>query len=179
MIAPPGYIRGSRIHHNVFVNDGIGIKALGPTDNHSNVFSNNIISIIGYGRAYWIAPSASGNNPHTNYSIDHDLVFGPHMDTVIVSVGQWSDIYNLSGWRALTAHADRTVGADPLFTDAARNWTLRSTSPAINAGEFVSGVQQTRQGGAPDIGADEYAPGRLGSSMVQKLRNRHKAIVAP
>lgn len=178
-----GTIRNAKVHHNVFVNDQYGIKAAGPTDDTSNVFSNNIISGLGFARLYWIKSNPTlGVNPHTNYNIDYDVIYSPQLATLAVQLTDsgGTDTYpTLAGWRTATAHADNTVAVDPLFVNIASDWTLQRTSPAINAGILISGVGQSRQGSAPDMGAYEYAPGKLGTLANTKLRNRYKGTVYP
>ena len=46
---------------------------------------------------------------------------------------------------------------NPLLTTPGTTWTLQSTSPAIDAGVCIYGVNQTYNGAWPDIGAYQYA----------------------
>ena len=50
-----------------------------------------------------------------------------------------------------------TTAVNPLFTVPGSNWTLQSTSPAIDAGVTIYGVNQTFNGCWPEIGAFELA----------------------
>jgi hypothetical protein len=91
-------IRNCKIFHNVFVYDIYGIKAFGPTDDTSNHFGNNIISVGVNGRAYWVGTRAF-SNALANYNIDYDLMFGPSAGTLIVEWGTGT-FYTLAQWRA-------------------------------------------------------------------------------
>jgi hypothetical protein len=108
-----GVIRNARVHNNVFVNDQYGIKAFGPTDDSSNSFFDNTISVLGFGRAYWIGAPAVGSNPHTNYNIDYDALYSPNMSSFIVEMPTGTYL-SLPKWRAVTSHARHTVQSDPL-----------------------------------------------------------------
>jgi len=78
---------------------------------------------------------------------------------------QGSNYANIGDWQAVYT-AD--IGGDPSFTSAATNdFTLASSSPAINAGVDVGLTTDYRgmvvpQGAAPDIGAYEFGPGDPG-----------------
>jgi Right handed beta helix region/Protein of unknown function (DUF1565) len=55
----------------------------------------------------------------------------------------------------VTLHSDNGTGIDPLFTGGS-DYTLRSTSSAINAGTVIAGITDGYSGSNPDIGAYEY-----------------------
>jgi hypothetical protein len=55
-------IRNCKVYHNVFVHDIYGIKMFGPTDDASNHFGNNIMSVGVNGRAYWVGTRAFPNS---------------------------------------------------------------------------------------------------------------------
>ncbi len=181
-----GSFRNVRIHNNTFVNDFYGLELFGPTDTASIAISNNIVSVTSGGYVIWalptVAPGAtgtgSGSNTLTNYSLDRDLMYAAGGSTLI----QWptGTFYTtLAAWQAATTNGDNSLVGNPLFVNAANDWNLLSTSPAVNAGSVVSGIAQERQGSAPDMGRYEYAPGKLGTRYNTQLRNRYKASVYP
>jgi hypothetical protein len=184
---PGGNIRNVRFHHNVCTNSSYGVIAMGPTDDTSNVFSNNIYSVKAYGRAYWIGQNAGVPNSITNYQmVDHDVVHGPTAASFIVELGgstipfTTGTLYSLSGWRTAAGHGRHSIDSDPLLKNlSSGEVTLQPQSPAIDAGIAVKGVSQVRYGSAPDIGSHEHSGGKLNGSDVTKLRNRHKASMYP
>jgi hypothetical protein len=174
-----GVIRNARVHHNLFLNDYYGVIAKGPTDDSSNVFSNNIFCVKAYGRAYWVGAPSVGSNALANYNIDRDLMYGPTQTSFIVEWGTGT-LYTLSGWQANTSNGRKSLIGDPQFAnDTASQYTLRPTSPAIDAGATLNGVGQERHGEAPDIGLYEFTKGVLGSCRTTSLRNRYKAAPYP
>jgi hypothetical protein len=146
-------IRNCKIFHNVFVYDIYGIKAFGPTDDTSNHFGNNIISVGVNGRAYWVGTRAF-SNALANYNIDYDLMFGPSSGTLIVEWGTGT-FYTLAQWRANSTNGDHSIVANPLFVSSS-DYHLQAGSPCIDAGVVQSGVGQSIVGAAPDIGAYEF-----------------------
>jgi hypothetical protein len=119
----PGTIRNVKFTSNRCDNlasGGYGIIAVGPTDDTSNTFANNVIALGANSRAYWIAANSGLANPATNYNINYDTLFSPTADTYIVSIGgttvPFADgtTYTLAGWRsAVSGHATQTqVGGD-------------------------------------------------------------------
>ena len=66
---------------------------------------------------------------------------------------------DLATLRQKTPYEDHGVTGDPRFVDrAAHDYHLKSGSPAIDAGVAVSGVSDTWNGAAPDIGRFESTP---------------------
>ena len=73
-------------------------------------------------------------------------------------------IYNcVATYGSTTSTGSGESTVNPLLTTPGTTWTLQSTSPAIDAGVCIYGVNQTYNGAWPDIGAYEYAgtPGTL------------------
>ena len=172
-----GVIRNTAIYNNVFVNDSfVGIKAFGPTDGANNVFRNNIFSVGSYGRAYWIGAPAVGTNPLANYDMDYDVMYSPNANSFIVEWGTGS-LKTLNQWRTDAGRGSHSIVSDPLFSNPAEgDYSLQKSSPAVNTGVALTGAEQERQGAAPDIGAYEYIPGKLGTARSTKLRNRYRAV---
>lgn len=82
------------------------------------------------------------NTPFTNY-----LRFGTN------------EYSTLAAWRSATGYDTHTISADPLFTNAdLHDYTLVPSSPAINAGTVVLGIDQYALGTMPDIGYSEGPP---------------------
>lgn len=68
----------------------------------------------------------------------------------------------LSSW--ISARESDAINSDPLYTDAANaEFTLLSSSPAINVGTVISGITDGYFGAAPEIGYWEYEPSTGGS----------------
>jgi hypothetical protein len=65
---------------------------------------------------------------------------------------------NLEAFRAATGQETHGIASDPLFTDLnSYNAALRESSPGIDAGAIIYGVNDRNYGGkAPDMGAIEY-----------------------
>ncbi len=110
--------------------------------------------------------------PNTNVSIYNNLLYNEYGSETIYN--------NLSnGW----------VEADPLFTDKDNaDYTLTSTSPAINAGSILGTqtddfLSNPRDDGNPDIGAFEYSDTfsvtyqNLNELMIYPNPANHKVII--
>lgn len=82
----------------------------------------------------------------------------------------------LATWNALSG-VGTDVNSDPKYSNpGSALFTLQPSSPARNAGLIISGIGQQVAELVPDIGAYEYAPGKLGTLSTSQLGNRYKAV---
>ncbi len=126
------------------------------------VFRNNII----YGQNIAIANSATFNdidfdydNLYTNPSETRSLVYwnGPYYDT-------------LQEFRSATGLEIHGLNDDPGFLNMnTQDFTLSATSPLIDQGIHIPGINDDYVGSAPDIGAWEY--GEISPSNDADLNN--------
>lgn len=65
----------------------------------------------------------------------------------------------LAAWRAATGFDAHSISGDPVFTNSAgHDYTLTASSPALDAGTVISGINQVVVGSAPDLGVFEFTP---------------------
>ena len=72
---------------------------------------------------------------------------------------EWERVFykNLAGWCTGAGFECNGIEKNPLLVNpAVSNYTLRSTSPDIDRGVVIPGINDGFTGSAPDIGAFEY-----------------------
>jgi hypothetical protein len=119
------------VHHNVVWNCFNAIQTNKPAVNHE-IYNNTV----------WACTNAMGAWGNTGTTIQNQIVKN-----------------NLSNkaWNLGTTFSNNLVAANPLFTNAALfDFTLSSTSPAIDYGTVIPGITTGFVGAAPDAGAYEY-----------------------
>lgn len=99
----------------------------------------------------------NGTNAPT--TLGDNLYFSnPIAPTMIGRFQNFTD-RNASEWATLTGDADSIYNQNPNFTNATAGvFTIPRSSPAVNAGAVISGVNDGYQGSAPDIGIYETLP---------------------
>lgn len=203
-----GTIDGVNAHHNVVANypNGVGLQigndnnppgAATVTNSHyrnntvygtlhglffgtnanfaNNSWRNNIVYVTGNGNALEWAGQANG----TGNVFNNNQYYVPSNPTnTFIWIGGAANTF--AAFASATGQEAAGNYANPLFTNTGTSdFTLQSTSPAIGRGLAVSGIKQERYGAAPDSGAYEYAPGKLGTLRTSMLRNRYKAAIFP
>ena len=123
-------------------------------------------------------------------TIDHNLVYNVQRGVTVNLPNSDENVYNNTFWGVSTAMTDNngsggltnvntynnltnagpfvgtsmgtnlTTTTNQFVNSAAGNYTLKSTSSAIDAGTVIPGITDGYQGSAPDIGAFEYGPRR-------------------
>lgn len=129
-------------------NDGIYIKAPGTWD---LIYARNNI---------WSGTDYALNNYNEEQLIDFDYddLYTTNPDEFVY----WGDgtdrhMHDLPAFRALTGQELHGLNEIPDFTDASSaDYTLDLTSPLIDAGVHIPGINDSYRGAAPDIGAFEY-----------------------
>ena len=122
-------------------------------------FKNNILVDIGTG-------ALGGGivkvvDADSNISLDYNLYYKPIPDPQFIYwKGSWYSQAQWSIYQSASSQDSHSInGVDPSFINAGSDFHLKSTSPAINAGTYVSlktdYVDNAIQG-LPDIGAYEY-----------------------
>jgi parallel beta-helix repeat protein len=165
--------------HNVAEGCFNGILLGGNANYTTNTFRNNIIYLGGAAGVQAVQITSANS---TNNTFDNNVYYAPASAGFgFICLGTASSFATFkTNCAAFPGHEASGVEANPLFTNlGAQDYSLQSTSPAIGVATTLTGWQQERQGTAPDAGAYEYAPGKLGSSYLTKLRNRYKAVVYP
>lgn len=165
--------------HNTVEGCFNGILLGGNANYTTNVFRNNII-YLGGAAGVQAVQITSGNS--TSNTFDNNVYYAPNSSGFgFICLGTASSFATFkTNCAAFTGHEVSGIEANPLFVNlGAADYTLQSTSPAIGVALPLTGWQQARHGTAPDAGAYEYSRGKLGSSYISNLRNRHKAVVYP
>jgi hypothetical protein len=144
---------------NNTVVDTDGTELLVQFDTRGNTIANNLIVA---GPRHDFVENAYSENVRNQF--DHNLWWS--VDGSPSGTWQWKGVgYGSFGaWRARSGNDRASSFADPGFADAAaRDFSLRSTSPAIDAGAVMAASGATdlagadrAQGGAIDLGAFEF-----------------------
>lgn len=147
-------------YRNVVVNNGGGLGVVGSS---TKIYNNTIYNNNGAGGARGGIRLIGGSNHYIRNNITYQ-----HSGGNIVRInGSGTLSHNLC-----TGHSSCAVTSDPQFVDAAGgNFTLRATSPAINAGtsSVAPGITVTGNG-SPDIGAYEYGATGVAVSAPKSIR---------
>ena len=113
---------------------------------------NNIITLNGTGAKVFGLTTALPDS----VEIDHNLARTSGVYATLADGRRTSDPATFSEWTGYQRHQDLS---SPGFVDAgARDYRLKSTSPAVDAGIRVPGVSDTWAGEAPDLGRYERLP---------------------
>jgi hypothetical protein len=89
----------------------------------------------------------------TNWDIDYNLYFPDGSGMFYLND---TSSYNLSNWKSHAGKDAHSIAADPKLTNPkAADFNLAIGSPAIDAGALISGITESHNGAAPDIGAIE------------------------
>ncbi len=162
-------VHGNKIYNNVLYNNLYGIYVMSTEETQSeagitnNIFKNN----IAVGNTWQLLATDGGENDgvYGYGNIYENNFFGIEGESFI---GWGGDAWNptpystYDAWEESYGSSTHSVEADPLFTDAPNNnFTLLSTSPAIDAGTDVGLILDylgtlVPLGGGVDIGAYEY-----------------------
>jgi len=98
-------------------------------------------------------------NTGSGNDVDYNLYYLATTGQTNVDIGKDSsnNLYGtLAAWQAGTAYDDHSISADPLVTSLSdKNSRPTITSPTLNAGVAVSGINDGYAGTAPDLGAYE------------------------
>lgn len=98
------------------------------------------------------------SDPSITLDMNHDLYFSNRVCPSTCPFNSWlSTRYaNLSQFVSASGQEAQGIYANPLFVDSAsKNFSLQSSSPAIDKGEILPGINNNFQGVAPDLGAKE------------------------
>ena len=141
------------IYHNTFWSDKKNINAIdliSPVFNivmHNNIFQSN-------GYLIKDVPSGSTGNVWDNNNLyTTKSLFSPPF--------KWDNIdyYNINAFCTATGLACNSYKDDPGFIDPKKGlFTLQATSPNIDRGILIPGINDNFAGKAPDIGTHEYNP---------------------
>ena len=159
--SPSSFTRNVFFYHNTFVknqNTGAllylwygGSTAVSVKDIY---FKNNIFVAPNGAKCTNINTSNYGGKPGT--ILNYNLWYTP---TTATNLYQWWDGIairneaNLSGFRTVSGQEANGMFANPSLNSSHR---LNSTSPAIDRGLRIPGINNQYNGAAPDIGAFEY-----------------------
>jgi hypothetical protein len=164
------YCNGITIHHNLFYNDTNGgsynaivFKGTNQGGGYVNKIDNNVFNLRGQGSVFYLADSPSPGccNNIANGYFRNNIIYSSSAGNISFYSRSNNLYYNSSSSSGETGR----ITADPLFSDVANNnYTLRATSPAINAGGNLDYSKDLAgsivpQGGVPEIGAYEYVGG--------------------
>ena len=175
-VAAGDTIKGNiQVRQNVFNNlngSGLSQKSEYGAIDDSITFKNNIIYNPGQ---YGFFLGKYGSNPISMDS-EHNLFYKASRAITFYKDGPCPGPYpgqcDLQDWRNATGNDIYSIETNPLFVNpSSGDFTLQSTSPAINAGEFISGYHCSLaddaggssltgcrhwRGSAPDLGAIEF-----------------------
>jgi hypothetical protein len=159
------YCNGITIHHNVFYNDsnggsynGIVFKGTNQGGSYTNKIENNVFNLRGQGQAFYLADSPSPGccNNLSNGFFRNNIIYSTPVGDVNYYSHSYNTYYNSSG-----PSETGKLTTYPQFTDVNNNdYSIRSTSPVINAGTNA-GYKQDMLGrlvpSTPDMGAYQHA----------------------
>ena len=141
------------IVHNTCFTDATGVNALtlgGNIPPANIVFRNNILS----GSRYAIEDSTKAVGDQ--FDLDYDLWYKmPEADRPVI---KWkNDRYKtFEEWQDKFKKEIHGMLKEAMFTDPAKgDFTLKSESPAVDAGVILPGINEDFKGNAPDLGAIE------------------------
>ena len=137
------------VYHNTSWTSATGIRAMDVISPiHNAVLRNNIFQGTGLG-VLEQATGSSGND--FNYDNWYIVRATPHFE--------WEKVFykNLAGWCTGAGLECNGFEKNPLLANPALgNYTLRSTSPDIDHGVVIPGINDGFTGSAPDLGAFEF-----------------------
>jgi hypothetical protein len=140
--------QGSMLFNNTLYNNAVNIEVQGDgltTPMSNNIIENNII----FGGTKQLSATTGGENDGVNGSGNSYLYndFGP-ATTNFITWGLGNNLSTYSTWETATGNCgtpgcSHSVESDPLFTNpAGSDFTLQSTSPAINGGVNLGSTYQ-------------------------------------
>jgi hypothetical protein len=141
------------IYHNTFWSDKRNINAIDLISPAFNIATrNNIFQSNGY-LIKEVPTDSTGNNWDNNNLHTTKSQFSPHF--------KWEkiDYYNLEAFCAASSLECNSHTDDPGLTNPKYGiFTLQPTSPNLDRGVLIPGINDNFTGDAPDIGAYEYNP---------------------
>jgi hypothetical protein len=141
------------IYHNTFWSDKRNINAIDLISPAFNtVMRNNIFQSNGY-LIKEVPTNSTGNDWDYNNLHTTKSQFSPHF--------KWEkiDYYNIEAFCAASGLECNSYVDDPGLTDPKHGiFTLQTTSPNLDQGLMIPGINDNFTGTAPDIGAYEYTP---------------------
>ncbi|MCO6413337.1 MAG: hypothetical protein J5I92_11370 [Thiogranum sp.] len=176
---------GNTIRYNLIVNSDIGMVPANctvDTQTRNRLYNNTLVGngtnlLYRWGTRRWDIKNNIFANPEPSASVpvavqvDHeapDNDFISQRNLYFPSQGPWfrysGTLYNYNEWLALSQQDATSLAEDPLFLDAASgDYHLARTSPAVDAAEDLGqtvDLDGQKIFKTPDIGADEYRPGK-------------------
>jgi hypothetical protein len=138
--------------HNTITSTTSGTPGVWPSGPWSNIhFRNNIM--VGNGKP---PVNDDAGESQTGNDFNGDQLHATGTSTIF----RWKDTNysSISALRSATGFEANGRSGDPLFVSASSgNYQLQASSPAINTGLLLPGINERRyQGSAPDCGAFEY-----------------------
>ena len=139
------------ICHNTLTSKNAGTTPVWPTGAYSNAtFRNNIMVGNGLG-----ACNDDSGESGSGCSFDGDVLWSTGTTTVI----RWknTNYTSLASFRTATGFEAAGKSGDAQFNSSSTgDYTLKSTSPAIDTGVILPGITRPYSGAAPDAGAHEF-----------------------
>ena len=145
------------IVNNTVVNTD-GVELLVQFDTRNNLIANNVIVA---GAKHDFVENRYVEN--VGNVVDHNLYYS--VDGSSAGTWQWKNVAydTFAGWQARSGNDGRSMFADPRFADASSgDYSLRTNSPAVDAGAFIAAAgatdmvgQPRAQSGGIDLGAFE------------------------
>lgn len=115
---------------------------------------NNIFYSPNGGRATDINASNYGDTPGT--TLDYNLWYSPTSSSTMFEWYDGSTIQTASSLSGFTSISGQETHGVFDLPDLNASYELQNTSPAIDAGVRIPGINNQFNGSAPDLGADEY-----------------------
>lgn len=127
----------------ILVNHTTATSGFGSTTNNARILNNANTSSV-----FFIQIQSQASDLVCDYNIsDPGSSYGKYHGTTYSS---------LSAWQAATVYDDHSLDADVLYTSPPSDFTLQSSSPAIDAGTTITGITDGYVAPAPDMGAWEF-----------------------